>query len=66
MFNFIIAHFIAIITILMSQLNPHENWITLNNLSDANWSEVYTWAYYWAVNIMLTVGFGDFTASNRQ
>lgn len=50
----------------MSQLNPHENWITLNNLSDANWSEVYTWAYYWAVNIMLTVGFGDFTASNRQ
>lgn len=26
----------------------------------------YIWAYYWAVTIMLTVGFGDLTPSSTQ
>ena len=27
------------------------------------WSSKYIWGYYWAVNIMLTVGFGDLSAT---
>ena len=30
------------------------------------WYEQYTWAYYWGCTIMLTVGFGDITATNYK
>ncbi len=32
----------------------------------APWFEKYAWAYYWSTNIMLTVGFGDLSATTYQ
>jgi voltage-gated potassium channel Kch len=32
----------------------------------APWYEQYSWAHYWANTIMLTVGFGDITASTYR
>ena len=42
------------------------NWLVQNNLLEAQWYEKYSWAYYWATNIMLTVGFGDINAANYK
>lgn len=36
------------------------------NIADSDWHEQYIWSYYWANNIMMTVGFGDIVASNYQ
>jgi len=40
----------------------------MNNkgLDQALWFEQYVWGYYWAVTIMLTVGFGDIVPTNHQ
>jgi hypothetical protein len=46
--------------------NADESWIIKHNLADADWAEKYVWSYYWGVTIMLTVGFGDFAASNKN
>ena len=63
-----IAHIIAVLLLLMSQMagNADESWIIKHNLADADWAEKYVWSYYWGVTIMLTVGFGDFAASNKN
>lgn len=42
------------------------SWMKQKGINDAVWSEKYIWAYYWATTIMLTVGFGDLTATNVQ
>lgn len=50
----------------MANINPTENWYQLRGIQDAFWFEKYIWGYYWGVNIMLTVGFGDFYATTYQ
>lgn len=63
--NFIIAHILAIVLLLMSQIGE-DNWISKHGLVEAGWPEKYIWSYYWGVTIMLTVGFGDFAATNQN
>ena len=65
LFNFFYAHFLALVLSLISQINVKQSWIMQKNLLDAPWYQIYIWAYYWAVNMMLTVGFGDIVASNH-
>lgn len=36
------------------------------NAHTSPWFEQYVWAYYWGTTIMLSVGFGDLSASNYQ
>lgn len=50
----------------MAEFNDLNNWLITKNLAEVEWYQQYAWAYYWAVNIMLTVGFGDFAAVNYQ
>ena len=46
-------------------VSGQENWYSLKNIPiNAPWYENYIWGYYWGINIMLTVGFGDIYASN--
>ena len=59
LFNFCYAHILAILLTLMAKGNPQSSWIITKNIGGNPWYEIYIWAYYWAVNIMLTVGFGD-------
>lgn len=68
-FNFLFAHAIAVLLILMAKSAPGQNsWLTLKNLSFKNdvWTEIYIWAYYWGTTIMLTVGFGDISATTSH
>ena len=65
-FNFCYAHFIALLLTFMADVDPTDNWMTAKNLTHAPWYECYIWSYYWAVNIMLTVGFGDIHATNYK
>lgn len=62
LFNYTFAHIVCVLLILMAKLNPQNNWIKSNNLAALPWGERYIWAYYWATNIILTVGFGDIHA----
>ena len=39
-----------------------KNWLSENGFDSLFWFEKYIWAYYWAINIMFTVGFGDISA----
>lgn len=59
--NFVFAHFSCIILIIMAYLNPTDNWIIHHELQGVSTVELYVWAYYWAVTIMISLGFGDFT-----
>lgn len=40
--------------------------MVVKGISNSSWSERYIWSYYWAANIMLTVGFGDIVAVNSK
>jgi hypothetical protein len=47
------------------QVPNQNNWYSQKNIPlDSPWHEKYIWGYYWGTNIMLTVGFGDISASN--
>ena len=48
----------------MAQMNPGENWQAKKGIIVNGWTSKYIWSYYWAVNIMLTVGFGDLSATS--
>lgn len=58
------AHVICIMLASMARINHESNWMVDKGIIDAKWTEQYIWSYYWAANIMLTVGFGDIVASN--
>ena len=64
--NFIIAHFLAVILIMISWLDVKHNWLSKVDAMQAPWEEQYCWAYYWGTTIMFTVGFGDITAVNHR
>jgi hypothetical protein len=66
LFNFAFAHIIAILLNAMASLSPGANWMTAKGIGSSPWYEKYSWSYYWANTIMLTVGFGDIVASNFQ
>ena len=44
-------------------MNTIDNWHIRKNITESGWASQYIWGYYWAVNIMLTVGFGDLSAT---
>ena len=64
--NFLIAHILAVLLIMMTWLNVESNWLSKVNAIDAEWSEQYSWAYYWGTTIMLTIGFGDISPVNHK
>lgn len=64
--NFTFAHFIAVIMLLMSNFDATENWIVKCHFDDKYWLEQYSWAYYWAMTTMLSVGFGDIAVANYK
>jgi hypothetical protein len=61
--NFVFAHLLSLVLNAMAGLNDQENWLMAHSLQDRPWYERYIWGYYWATTVMLTVGFGDFTAT---
>ena len=66
LFNFCFAHVLAIFLSAMAQLDPADNWYRAKGISGQEWFPKYIWSYYWGVNIMLTVGFGDLAATNHR
>lgn len=64
-FNFCYAHVIALLLAAMSRLST-KNWMVTKQIDLLPWLEQYVWCYYWAINIMLTVGFGDIFATNTS
>ena len=51
----------------MGNINSNKiSWLTVKGIENADWFEKYTWAYYWGTTIMLTIGFGDITATTYQ
>jgi hypothetical protein len=62
--NFTLAHILSITLNAMATLNPEENWLIQKNLINSSSAEKYVWGYYWGTTIMLTVGFGDYAATN--
>lgn len=65
-FNFSLAHVLAIFLVAMAGVSEDDNWMNYKNIHSAFWFEKYAWAYYWATTMMLTVGFGDLTATNYK
>lgn len=66
LFNFCFAHILAILLSAMATMDIENSWYQKKGIVDADWLPKYIWAYYWGVNIMLTVGFGDLVATNHQ
>lgn len=64
--NFCYAHIIALFLAAMASLDTGNNWMIGKGIEGAGWIERYVWSYYWATNIMLTVGFGDLAAHNYK
>lgn len=63
--NFSIGHVLSIFLNLMAGLSPDgQNWYQKVNIVEEPWFSKYIWGYYWGTNIMLTVGFGDISATN--
>ena len=62
--NFVIGHFLSVLLNLLPLLNAKNNWYIKLGISQAEWLIKYVWGYYWGTNIMLTVGFGDLSATN--
>ncbi len=48
----------------MANIDETQNWKVKFGINNAEWFVQYVWGYYWGTNIMLTVGFGDITATN--
>lgn len=61
--NFLVAHLISLVLLGMTY-GRDENWLIVKGLSAEVWHVKYCWAFYWATTTMLTVGYGDFSATN--
>ena len=48
----------------MVLISPDDNWVIKLGIGSEEWFIKYVWGYYWGTNIMLTVGFGDISATN--
>lgn len=66
LFNFCFAHLLAIFLTAMANIDQEHNWYQTVSITNGSWYEKYIWSYYWGVNIMLTVGFGDLHATNYK
>jgi hypothetical protein len=64
--NFLFAHLLAVILIMMSWIDEDHSWLQKIGAATAPWYERYSWAYYGGTTIMLTVGFGDIAAGNYK
>lgn len=64
--SLVIAHYIACLWNIASFYDKANNWKTSLFLkeSDSKWT-LYIYSMYWAVTTMMTVGYGDVTASNK-
>ena len=62
--NFTIGHILSIILNLMVEMDHSTNWHIVKGIEGSSWFVKYIWGYYWGTNIMLTVGFGDLSATN--
>ena len=64
-FNICFAHLIASILLAISFINgTNTGW--LPGLPDNGWFQIYVWTFYWAATIMMTVGFGDYSATTWE
>lgn len=61
--NFLFAHMLSVLLNSMAFISEQSWWHT-HNLLEEPWYVRYIFGYYWAINIMLTVGFGDLVATN--
>ena len=50
---------------LMATLSTENSWHDKLGIAQDSWFIKYIWGYYWGANIMLTVGFGDLSATNH-
>ena len=50
----------------MANISTDNSWHNSKGIAGKGWSSKYIWGYYWAVNIMLTVGFGDLSATTDE
>jgi uncharacterized membrane protein YiaA len=58
---------LAIILSAMGNISSnHTSWLTVKGIENTSWFEKYVWAYYWGTTIMLTIGFGDITATTYE
>lgn len=51
---------------MMSHFEAEENWLKKSNFTEKIWWEQYSWAYYWGMTTMLSVGFGDISVANYK
>jgi len=52
--------------LIIPYIDPNENnWMTSKNIITSFWYVKYIQSFYWAVTIMMTIGFGDITPVNR-
>ncbi len=63
-FNFTMAHLFALLLNSAIMLREDSNWLMLKGLKEKAWFIRYVWGYYWGTTTMLTIGFGDFVATN--
>lgn len=61
--NFFFAHVLSVLLNAIAYLD-NNNWWVKHDLNDSDWYMKYIFGYYWGTNIMLTVGFGDYCATN--
>lgn len=58
------VHLVGCLWIMVAQLNDYgpDTWVTRIGLADAPNEELYEAAIYWAIQTLLTVGYGDIPA----
>jgi hypothetical protein len=62
--NIYFCHFIAILLIAITHCGEDTTWMVEKGIDMEHWTKQYIWSYYFGTTIMLTIGFGDFHATN--